>query len=124
MRRSRFSLVLFFALAVLQSARAFPCGLCREDARAAVYSYEAMQKVTAEPERLEFVVLKITGAVSQKTAGQISQWLTERSGIDPDTVKISTFQKSAGFVLEKKDSKEELVSDLSEDFAGLFFKIW
>lgn len=111
----RMPIMALWAL-LMPVSSAYPCGLCYEDNRAAVYSYEAMEKVKADPDRFEFVVIKVQGALPKKTAGLLTQWLLEREGVDPQTVKISALQKSIGFVLEKTCSKEELISDLSKDF--------
>lgn len=110
--------------AVLVFDRAgWPCGLCHEDNRAAVYSYEAMEKVKANPDKLEFVVVKIKGPLPQQNIEHLIQWLSERVGVDPPTVKISSLQKSIGFVFEKAHSKEKLIADLSKDFTDLIFQI-
>ncbi len=100
------------------------CELCHEDARAAVYSYEAIQKVKENPDKLEFVVLKVKGTFSQDIVDSLREWLSQKNGVDPTTIKISTFQKSIGFVFEKNRSKEKLVSDLTQDFPSEEVILW
>jgi hypothetical protein len=102
---------------------AWPCGLCNEDNRAAVYSWEAAQKVDAAPDRLEFVVLKALGPLPQTTADAISAWLKLQPGVDASTVKVSTLQKSIGFVFEKAVAKEDLVSRMAKAFPALSLHI-
>ena len=103
---------------------AYPCGLCREDNRAAVYSYEALQRVKAHPDELEFVVIKMTGSLSAKTVDNLGQWLSWRRGVEATTLKISSLQKSMGFVYEKKtQDKQILLMELQETFPDLSFKI-
>ena len=101
----------------------YACGLCYEDNRAAVYSYEAMEKVKAAPDRLEFLVIKVKGPLPQETVRLLTLWLTGREGVDPQTVKVSALQKSIGFVFEKAYSKTKLIDDLSKDFEGRGFQI-
>jgi hypothetical protein len=105
------------------SQAAYPCGLCREDDRSAVYSYEAVQKAKAQPDKLEFVVLKVAGVLSAPITDKLAQWLKARPGVDPETVKISTAQKSIGLILEKSQSKEALVGELQNEFPGLRFHV-
>ncbi len=122
MPRSRW--IVFGLLgAFLCPGRAWPCGLCREDNRAAVYSYEATQKVAADPKALEFVVLKVKGPLPSKTAEDLIRRLSERQGVDASTVKVSTLQKSIGFVFVKVHGIENLVADLSEGFPHLVFSV-
>ena len=116
------TLIMALWALLMPASNASPCGLCREDNRAAVYSYEADQKVTADPERLEFVVLKIKGPLPRETVASLMKWLAGRGGVDPSTVRVSAFQKSIGFVLEKKYSKEALVLDLAKNFPLLSFR--
>jgi hypothetical protein len=105
------------------SRAVFACGLCHEDDRSAVYSYEAVQKAKAQPDKLEFVVLKVTGALPSPTVDLLSQWLKARAGVDPETVKISAAQKSIGLVMKRTRSKETLAGDLQKDFQGLRFHV-
>lgn len=98
---------------------ASPCSLCHEDNRAAVYSWDAAQKVAAAPDKLEFVVLKALGPLPQSTADAITAWLKMRAGVDPATVKVSALQKSIGFVFENSKDKEALVSDMAKAFPAL-----
>ncbi len=119
--RASSSILIFAALALARTA--FPCGLCYEDNRAAVYSYASMQKVEKNREKLEFVVIKIKGPAPVQTVADLHHWLEERKGVDPSTIKISTLQKSIGFVLEKSFPKEELLAALARDFRNLSFKI-
>jgi hypothetical protein len=107
-----------FALGLAPRA-ALPCGLCHEDDRSAVYSYEAVQKVKAEPARLEFAVFKIVGPLPKATVERLTQWLGTQPGVDPATIKISATQKSMGFVWERVRSKEALLVDLSREFPEL-----
>ncbi len=120
MRRISVALIL---LSFVVAETALPCGLCREDNRAAVYSYRAMLKVRAHPNQLEFVVLKVAGAFPRKTIGQLTFWLAQQSGLDAGTLKISSLQKSIGFVWIKSAPKKQLVSQLSEKFPSLIFQI-
>jgi hypothetical protein len=106
-----------------QVSSAYPCGLCHEDNRAAVYSWEATQKVAAAPDRLEFVVLKVLGPLSQKRADEIAAWLALQSGVDPATVKVAALQKSIGFVFEKSKDKPALVSGMKRNFPELSLHI-
>ncbi|HSA59112.1 MAG TPA: hypothetical protein VLJ37_05445 [bacterium] len=106
-----------------QVSSAYPCGLCREDNRAAVYTWEAAQKVAAAPDKLEFVVLKVLGPLPQKRADEIASWLAQRAGVDPSTVKVSAFQKSVGFVFEKSRDKAGLVSEMKKSFPELSLHI-
>lgn len=108
---------------LMPASKAYPCGLCYEDNRAAVYSYEAVQKVKANPDKFEFIVLKIKGKLSQETADQIRRWLSERGEIDPTTVKVSTLQKSIGFVADKSFPKNSLLDELSRAFSPLTFEL-
>ncbi|MFO1462596.1 MAG: hypothetical protein U1F66_02390 [bacterium] len=113
---------LFGALAVagaLAPAVSLACGLCHEDDRSAVYSYAAVQKVKADPARLEFAVFKIIGPLPKDTVERLNRWLAARKGIDPATIKISSSQKSMGFVWEKAGSKEALLADLQKEFPDL-----
>src|SRR4030095_9043948 len=111
--------ILLSSLALIRHAA--PCGLCHEDYLSAVYSYEAAEKAKAKPDQLEFTVLKIEGPLAQATLGRLHQWLQKRKGIDSTTVKISAPQKSAGFVFEKRYSKDSLTADLERDFSELDF---
>ncbi|HEX5035518.1 MAG TPA: hypothetical protein VFW62_13640 [bacterium] len=97
----------------------WPCGLCHEDDRSAVYSYEAVQKVKADPAQLEFAIFKISGPLPKSTVERLTQWLSSRPGIDPSTIKISSTQKSMGFVWERARSKAALLADLGRDFPEL-----
>jgi hypothetical protein len=72
---------------------------------------------------LEFVVLKVTGALPAPTAERLAQWLKARPGLDPEAVKISTTQKSIGLLMERTQSKEALVGDLQKEFQGLRFHV-
>jgi hypothetical protein len=101
------------------ASSAWPCGLCHEDNRAAVYSWEAAQKVAAAPERLEFVVLKLLGPLPPKRADETAAWLKTRAGVDPATVKVSALQKSAGFVFERAGDKAALLSAMKQAFPEL-----
>ncbi|HKY64483.1 MAG TPA: hypothetical protein VJR29_13825 [bacterium] len=98
---------------------AMPCGLCHEDDRSAVYSYEAVQKAKADPARLEFAVFKIIGPLPKSTVERLTQWLSSRPGVDPSTVKISATQKSMGLVWERARSKDAMLADLARDFPEL-----
>ena len=116
------TLIMALWALLMPASNASPCGLCREDNRAAVYSYEADQKVKADPERLEFVVLKVTGPLPRETVASLISWLAERGGVDSSTLKVSASQKSIGFVFEKKYSKEALILDLAKNFPPLSFR--
>lgn len=117
--RSRTLLLLpLFALSLMPRT-AKPCGLCHEDDRAAVYSYESVQKVKADPTHLEFAVFKIIGPLPKATVDRLTQWLSARPGVDKTTIKISTTQKSMGFVWEKAVSKDALLGDLNKEFPEL-----
>jgi len=109
---------LVTAMAVVPAV-ARPCGLCREDDRSAVYSYQAIQKVKANPELLEFAVFKVLGPLPPETVPRLTQWLQARPGVDSETVKISTSQHSMGFVWKKSGSKDTLIADLRRDFPEL-----
>lgn len=117
------SFIAAAAVLVPFSGPAWPCGLCHEDNRAAVYSWKAMQKVNAAPRKLEFVVLKVKGALPPATADQLTSWIEKREGVDPATVKVSTLQKSIGFVFEKSLSKDDLLAALSQEFPKLTFQL-
>lgn len=106
-----------------QVSSAYPCGLCDEDNRAAVYSWEAEQKVAAAPDKLEFVVLKVSGPLPQRRADEIAAWLALRAGVDPATVRVSAFQKSIGFVFEKSGDEAGLVSEMKKAFPELSLHI-
>jgi hypothetical protein len=97
------------------------CGLCHEDNRSAVYSYEAAEKAKAQPDKLEFAIFKVTGPLDPATAQKIQQWLVGKKGIDATTVKVSTSQKSMGFVMEKSISKDGLITELESGFPGFKF---
>ncbi|HKX12371.1 MAG TPA: hypothetical protein VJP40_04395 [bacterium] len=105
--------------ALLLPRMALPCGLCHEDNRAAVYSYEAMKKVKADPQRLEFAVFKLTGPLPKAGIERLQLWLGQRPGIDKETIKISSQQKSMGFVWEKSHSKPDLILELQRQFPDL-----
>lgn len=111
-----FAFVYFFGV-----PNGMGCGLCHEDNRSAVYSYEAVQKAKAQPDKLEFAVFKIIGPLDAATAQKLQQWLQSKKGIDAATVKISTAQKSMGFVMEKSISKESLIAELESGFSSLQF---
>lgn len=119
MKARKLLLILPVLGLLLAPGMALPCGLCHEDDRAAVYSYEAVQKVKADPARLEFAVFKIVGPLPKATVERLTQWLGARPGVDSGTVKISITQKSMGFVLEKSVSKEALIEGLRKDFPEL-----
>jgi len=113
----------FSVLVVLLSAgAAWPCNYCKNDNRSAVYSYEAIRKVEAHPDKLEFAVLKIKGKLSPDAADGIQKWLMRRPGVDAATVKISSLQKSIGFVFEKSKNLDALVADLTKYFTPLRFE--
>lgn len=97
----------------------YACGLCHEDDRAAVYSYAADQKAKAQPDQLEFAVLKVVGPLPASTVQHLTSWLGARKGVDPSTIKISAPQKSIGFVFEKTESKDSLLADLNKQFPEL-----
>lgn len=99
------------------------CGVCDEDDRSAVYNHEAMEKVRTNPDRLEFVVLKVQGSLRQDLPTTLETWLKKQEGVDPSTIKISVPQKSIGFVLDKKYSKEKLAVNLKKAFPQLSFHI-
>lgn len=116
----RFRLLALAVVAAGLSPRlALPCGLCHEDNRAAVYSYEAMKKVKADPSRLEFAVFKIVGPLSKPSVDRLTLWLGQRPGVDRETVKVSVHQKSMGFVWEKSHSKADLILELQKQFPEL-----
>lgn len=117
---------IFICLIILNllSSPIHACGACYEDNLAAVYSYEAVEKAREHPEKLEFVVLKIEGSLPQQKADLLTRWCFEKRGIDVSTVKVSTEQKSMGFLFEKKKlSPATLLGDLKKDFPDLSFKI-
>ncbi|MCC6272080.1 MAG: hypothetical protein IT572_01315 [Deltaproteobacteria bacterium] len=120
MKLSGWSFAIFLALGLTLAPRAArPCGLCHEDDRSAVYSYEAVQKVKADPARLEFAVFKIVGPLPKATVDGLTQWLSARPGVDAATIKISATQKSMGFVWERAGSKAALIADLAKAFPEL-----
>ncbi|HEX5037860.1 MAG TPA: hypothetical protein VFX30_11940 [bacterium] len=102
---------------------AWPCGLCHEDNRAAVYSWDAAQKVAASPDKLELVVLKLLGPLPQARADELVSWLSLQAGVDASTVKASALQKSVGFVHEKARDKEALLSAMRKAFPELSLHI-
>lgn len=102
---------------------AWACNFCKEDNRAAVYSYEAVQKVQASPGRFEFVVVKIIGKLQPNDDKALEDWLKLKPGIDPDTVRISIHQKAIGFVLDITAAKKEIVRDLQRAFPELTFRV-
>lgn len=114
--------LILSSLASLRHA-AYPCCPYHEDCVSAVNSYEAMEKVKAQPDNLEFAILKIEGLLPQATLEELHQWLLNRIGVHSTTVKISASQKSAGFVFEKRCSKDSLTKDLERDFPELDFKM-
>lgn len=113
--RALLALSVFF----LNIRPAFPCGLCHEDDRSAVYSYEAVQKTKAQPDKLEFAVFKVIGPLPASTIEKLNAWLKAQKGVDPSTLKISAQQKSIGFVFEKAFSKEVLIGNLQKNFPEL-----
>ncbi|MCC7343814.1 MAG: hypothetical protein IT573_02670 [Deltaproteobacteria bacterium] len=120
MRINARHLAIFLALGLtLAPSAARPCGLCHEDDRSAVYSYEAVQKVKADPARLEFAVFKVVGPLPKATLDRLTQWLGARPGVDAATIKISATQKSMGFVWERSGSKPALIADLAKAFPEL-----
>jgi hypothetical protein len=114
-------ILLFGFLYFAQMSQGICCGLCHEDDRAAVYSYEAVQKAKAQPDKLEFAVFKISGPLDPAATQKLQQWLQSKNGIDAGTIKVSTVQKSMGFVMEKSLSKASLIAELESAFPGFQF---
>ncbi len=94
---------------------AFPCGICKEDDRAAVYSQEAMEKSQAEPDRYEFVVLKVThGPLTPTNIQKIHDWLAKQSGVASSTVNVSQQQRSIGFLFDKQEKLQFLLENFKQ----------
>lgn len=125
MRRSDWCLI-FLPLTLLSAEPTYPCGLCHEDDRAAVYSYESMEKVRLGPERLEFLVMKVMGSfdpLAPELVEKLQDWLAKRQGVDAASVIISPNQRSIGFVFEKVYSKGTLLRDLNQAFPSEHFSV-
>src|SRR5262245_44325229 len=114
---------IFLSSLLLIHSAAYPCGLCREDYFSSVYSYEAVERAKANPDTLEFMVLKIEGPLPEATLRRLNRWLQKRKGVDATTVKISAHQKSVGFIFEKRFSKDFLMGDLERAFPALNFEV-
>ena len=99
------------------------CGICYEDDRSAVYSFEAAQKAKADPEHFEFVILKVRGNLDDKAALKVVRWLMKRNGVTANTVKISTPQKSIGFLFEKRANLNHLIESMKQTFSPLNFHL-
>ncbi len=113
--------ILLIAALSLAAKPLWACGLCHEDDRAAVYSYPAMQKVEAHPDQLEFVVIKISGPLTQLLVNRLEAWLKKQEGVDSETVKLALNQKAMGFVFKKSASFDALLAGLAKEFRKLHF---
>lgn len=116
-------LIMALWASLMPASNAWPCGLCKEDNRAAVYSWDAAQKVDAAPDKLEFVVLKLLGPLPQARADAVAAWLSLQAGVDVSTVKVSTLQKSAGFAYEKGRDKAALLASMRAAFPELSLRV-
>ena len=122
MRRNNIIFVIGVTSVLLFPKLSFSCGVCEKDDLAAVYDFQAAENVRNHPERLEYVVVKVKGSLSDKKTKAIISWLSSRKGVDAATVKISTTQRSIGFVLNRNFDKHKLVKDLGETFRDLTFE--
>lgn len=119
---SAFLAAILIALCFTWSPTTNACGLCQEDARSAVYSANAARMVAAAPERYEFVVFRIEGEFSKRTAEDLSGWLKLRTEVDPESVKTAKLPKAVGFVFDKTDNFDALQAELLKNFSQLVFR--
>ncbi|MDO8519546.1 MAG: hypothetical protein Q7T11_05225 [Deltaproteobacteria bacterium] len=121
----RLNKTVFFlaSLPLFQAPQAYACGACYEDNRAAVYSHEAAQKAEENPEKFEFVVVKVRGPLTPPDQKELKSWLSRRTGVDAATVAVSAMQQTIGFLFEKKFRREKLMVAFGESFPRHRFEI-
>lgn len=122
MRRSNVGamILLVVMLSLLASARpAMACGSCEEDDRASVYDHAIMHKALADPQRLEFVVIKVIGEWNAKMAQQVEQVLQRRPELDPTTIRISLSQHTIGAIFKRDYDRLALIEALQQQFPRL-----
>lgn len=119
MRRSSMSAMILLAvvLGLLASARpAAACGSCEEDDRASVYDHAIMQKALADPQRLEFIVIKVIGEWNAKVAQQVEQVLQRRPELDPTTITTSLSQHTIGVIFKRNYDRVALIEAVQQQF--------
>lgn len=126
MRRSNVHamIVLMAMLSLLASARpAIACGSCEEDDRASVYDHAIMHKALADPQRLEFIVIKVIGEWNAKMAKQVEQVLQRRPEVDATSIKMSLSQHTIGVIFKRDFDRDALIEALQQQFPRMQFAL-
>lgn len=123
-RNSPAMIVLMMVLGLSLSARpAIACGSCEEDDRASVYDHALMSKAMANPQRLEFLVIKVVGAWTDAAARAVTQFLQHRPDVDPTGIKTLLSPQTIGMIFRRQFDRMKLTDALTQQFPRLRFDI-